>query len=586
MTPEDHLADSRYVLSGNQREVLLNKSGYQQKNNALLKKRDLLAERIHHLMYDTALLATSPYMQRDLWDTGPIKRKEKLSKFAVLHNERRSGKKSKGISIETVLHEIVENSDTEFIESRADVLEIIQDTDIEEIIAEKEEEQKEEEQKEKDEEEKEENKEKSQSIEPTGPKQKSGKASASHTFKYIALRSDTDVVSEAADVLTAIHETDIGETISMVLSGDTPSRETSPLRHLSDANKRDVGYYETKFDTPEDLWRESLQTPQTHLATGDTRLSPSNNSQTAKFGFEFGSIIDVLMTEQSTKSEVIWGLIIALIGRSHSEIAEEKSEIAELITSIEQMHKSREKNAKNMTYLEDKSDNGSPYSETKKEVEDAGYRANPVILREVEYHTTADHDLTEAYKSDVRRIIRDIEEKLPLMKINDFAETIAHDIDQIDAETKELDSISKVIKEVWSMEEGRNSETSENLGDKLDVRKGAITAGLHLVADGTHRDMITEAPLVEEYPSETSPAWSLTEYGKVVWKTQFEHEGLDWIYRYIIGPEELSLDERILLSYCLDEYILKDDDGDDDDDDEGDKDKKEQETDKEQSQNN
>ncbi|SNR64705.1 hypothetical protein [Halorubrum vacuolatum] len=524
-------------------------------------------------MYDTALLATSPYMQRELWDTGPIKRKEKLSKFAVLHNELRSGKKSKGISIETVLNEIVENSDTEFVESRADVLEIIQDTDIEEIIAEKEEEQKEND-------EEEEHKEKSQSIELTGPKQKSGKASASYTFNYIALRSDTDVVSEAADVLTVIYETDIGETISMVLSGDEPSREIPLARLMSDAKKRDVGYYETEFDTPEDLWRESLQTPQTHLATGDTRLSPSNNSQPAKFGFEFGSIVDVLMTEESAKNEVIWGFIIALIGRSHREIAEEKSEMAELITSIEQMHKSREKNAKNMTYLEDKSNSGSPYSEIKGEVEAAGYRPNPVILQEVEYHTTVDHGLTEAYKNNVRRIIRDIEEKLPLIEINEFAETVAHDIEQIDAQKKELDSISEVIKEVWSMEEGKISETSKNLGDKLDVRTDAITAGLHLVDDGTHREMITEAPLVEEHPSETSPAWSLTEYGKVVSKTKFEHKGLDWIYRYIIGPEELSLDERILLSHCLDEHIMKGGDGDDNEVD------KEGETDKEQSQDN
>lgn len=444
LSPDEHISDSRYVLSGPQREILLNDSGYHRTNDAILKKRDLLAERIHHLIYDTALLGASPYMSSESWETGPVNRKDKLSEFTEIHSElqRRSGSG--------------------------------EDLDGEKII--------------------------------------------------------TDVLSQEGP----------------------------------DQKDREIEYYNTPFASPEELWEALISTPQTHLSVGDTQLSPSNQSESAKLGFEIGNAIKTIMHDQDAQNEVVWGFILAFIGRPFNEFTDEKGELTELITKVEQMHESREQDANIMTEYHESEYSGELYnSVTIEEVEDSGLNPNPIILREIGHHTAEDLDFPESHRRNVQNIIAKIREKVPLNEIDDFAHTVETDVDIISTRgTKEFDSISEALSNLWiEYDSGHGrKQSSDDLTGGLGVTKGAITEALHLVSKDTPRaDIVTQRPLVKKTSSERTPLWELTQYGRAVCKTKFDYDELNWLYRYAIGPEELSLNERILISRCLDElgYVVE-----------------------------
>lgn len=72
---------SRYILSESQRNVVLQEGNNpdSDRNDDILKKRDLLPERIRHLLEDIAVLHDSPYFSQETWEEGPIKRKKELS---------------------------------------------------------------------------------------------------------------------------------------------------------------------------------------------------------------------------------------------------------------------------------------------------------------------------------------------------------------------------------------------------------------------------------------------------------------------------------------------------------------------------
>lgn len=83
---DDQNINSRYVLSGAQRGLIINGHGSDRstKNRKILKKRDHLPERIQHLVDDVAVLYGSPYFSDELWEQGMSPPKEKHSKFAEL----------------------------------------------------------------------------------------------------------------------------------------------------------------------------------------------------------------------------------------------------------------------------------------------------------------------------------------------------------------------------------------------------------------------------------------------------------------------------------------------------------------------
>jgi len=535
LIPDDHNSDSRYVLSGPQRATLLNGTHFHHKNDEILKKRDLLVERIHHLIYDAALLDDSPYMTRESWETGPVERKEKISAFAALHNELRSESNKSGEPVDAVFRAIISDSDLEFVESSTDVLEVINEADIGAILT---------------------NVAADQSTGKNKAPSDTNKTSAAAVFDAIAIEADRDTVMSTSDVLTIVHDANISEIISDLEAGKYPDRDDRDIDHFPDVEEKDVEHYETKHDSPEDLWESVIDTPQTNLSIGTSQLTPSNHSQPAELGFEVGNVIRTIMIDQDAVDDLIWGFILALIGKPSVEITAEKRELSELITQVEQMHKSRVQHAHNMADYHESEYSGKSYnSVTVEEVENAGLNPNPVILRAIGHHAVEPHDGYN-YTKHVRGIIAKAKEKVPLVEVDDFANTVADDVDVISSRgARDLDSISDALANLWSYDDGSNP-SSDDLTDGLDVTKGSVTEALHWVSQDTPRDeIVTQRALLNKTTSETTPSWDLTQYGQVVCKTKFDHDGeLDWIYRYAIGAEELSLHERIVLSHCLDDF--------------------------------
>jgi len=75
-----------------------------------------------------------------------------------------------------------------------------------------------------------------------------------------------------------------------------------------------------------------------------------------------------------------------------------------------------------------------------------------------------------------------------------------------------------------------------------------------MVTEYESQDLVTKHELVNKRDSRTSPAWDLTAYGWIVCATIFDHDDdLDWLYRYAIGPEEITLEERVKISNCLEQ---------------------------------
>ena len=533
LIPDEHNSDSRYVLSGPQRATLLNDSYSHRKNDEILKKRDLLAERIHHLIYDAALLDNSPYMTRDSWETGPVERKGKISSFAALHNQLRT--ESDGEPIDAVFGAIVSDSDIEFIESPTDVLEIVNKSDIDEVLT---------------------NVTADQSTEIDETPSDANRLSAETVFDVIATKADQDTVSSTSDVLTIVHNANIREIISDLKAGKYPDRDDEGTDDLPDVEEQDVEYYETKHDSPEDLWGSVIDTPQTNLSIGTTQLTPSNHSQPAELGFEVGNVIRTIMPDQDAVDDLIWGFILALVGKPCAEITAEKRELDELITRLEQMHKSRVQYAHNMSDYYEREYSGKSYnSVTVEAVENAGLNPNPVILRAIGNHAIEPHDGFN-YEKHIQGIIEQAKKKVPLVEVDDFADTVADDVAVISSRgARGLDAISDPLANLWEYDDG-GKPSSDDLTDGLDVTEGGVTEALHLVSQNTPRNEIaTQQALVSKTKSERTPSWDLTQYGQVVCKTKFDHDGeLDWIYRYAIGAEELSLNDRIVISHCLDDF--------------------------------
>jgi hypothetical protein len=85
----DQNLNAKYVFSGAQRELTKTGSASDRsdKNDGVLKKRDLLPERIHQLIEDVTLLHNTEYLAEGDWGTGKVDRKKKRSGWGEMHRQ-------------------------------------------------------------------------------------------------------------------------------------------------------------------------------------------------------------------------------------------------------------------------------------------------------------------------------------------------------------------------------------------------------------------------------------------------------------------------------------------------------------------
>lgn len=87
----DQNLNAKYVFSGAQRKLTKTGSASDRsdKNDGVLKKRDLLPERIHQLIEDVTLLHNTEYLAEGDWGTGKVDQKKKRSGWGEMHRQLR-----------------------------------------------------------------------------------------------------------------------------------------------------------------------------------------------------------------------------------------------------------------------------------------------------------------------------------------------------------------------------------------------------------------------------------------------------------------------------------------------------------------
>lgn len=203
------------------------------------------------------------------------------------------------------------------------------------------------------------------------------------------------------------------------------------------------------------------------------------------------------------------------------------------------------------------------YRMTAEVVEEEGIEPHPIVVEEVMYHQTASEDNKKWYKRNAKKTLSQIEDVVPLRVVNDLYSRLAADITTIQNETtQEIDSVRSVIEafEATPTDEGSSAEDSFSVGSKLTadiassvgVRKAAATPVLNRLSDDEGTELWTTTPVVIKKDEERE--WKLTAYGTILLYIIQNHQAdPSAVFRFAIGPEEISLQDRKLILEVLDE---------------------------------
>ncbi len=100
--------------------------------------------------------------------------------------------------------------------------------------------------------------------------------------------------------------------------------------------------------------------------------------------------------------------------------------------------------------------------------------------------------------------------------------------------------------------------TSETIGQGIDLAQSQVAAVLNRVSSEDDYELWTSAPLANKTGSGSRGSkWKLTPYGSLLCYTSFDCDGdTEWMYHCAIGPEELSVYERKLVMNTIDDLGL------------------------------
>jgi len=478
---------SRYILSESQRSMILQEEieNDSERNDDILKKRDLLPERIQHLLEDIAILFDSPYFSEEAWDEGLIDRKQGLSPSRI---------------------------------------------------------------------------------------------------RYEALQSP--------DVTSPEDMAEVEQKISA-----------------------EIDHYEPQVSSQEHLWKQLLDlTPwMTQVRDDDVFISHYEKAEPEfKFGFEMGTLLQALRTtsnDQRDPEDLLWGFILAFIGRPQDAVAEEEEELEALVDEFRDRQNKRSKKVEKFPMPDniDDHDQEREYVEQaiREGIKDTETAPHPIIVREVEHHhpmltptgaeeseslevTSEDvaglspdeveayfeeigNDLSKEEAADLNReeaasIVRDLKEVTPLEEAEDLYETISKDIEVvtsrsvpgIDSALRALEGLEKVRVGDGSEEDdesGWKRVTSHAVEKEIQCHKDRVTETFNHLTDDSDKELWTAAPVLHRNSgTERGQVWSLTAYGEVLTYCCLESgSNADWIFRFALGPEELALAERKMVIEALDE---------------------------------
>lgn len=341
-------------------------------------------------------------------------------------------------------------------------------------------------------------------------------------------------------------------------------------RYMSDnPEEREIDYYETPFDSPADFWDELIDVDQRSQQIRNDVFFAGKSivSKETQFGYELGNLIQMLRpadTNDTVGIDLIWGFILAFIGQSKSDMKKERELLNEVVAEINDRHDTRMEDANLIPDLEEIIEQRSRgYRLTAEAIEEEGIEPHPIVVEEVLYHQTEFEENEKIHKGNARKILAEIEDIVPLRVVDDLYTRLAADITTVEKETtQEIDSVKHVIEAFQAIPADEDSSIEDtfivgskrtaDISGSVGVRKHAITPVLNRLSGDKETKRWTTTPIVVN--KNNGMEWRLTAYGKLLLYVFQNHQGdPSTVYRFAIGPEEISLQYRKLILEVLDE---------------------------------
>jgi hypothetical protein len=347
--------------------------------------------------------------------------------------------------------------------------------------------------------------------------------------------------------------------------------------------------YDTPFESPTELWESILDIQLRTQAVRQSVFFHGNPvfSKETQFGFEIGNVLRMIRPDSYESyfdqqwdddhdvvgGGLIWGIILAFVGQSASQLDSERQQLSELFDRLLELQEERQKEAERMPNS-DELENAQYEQVTKDAVKETGIKPIPLILREIEYHCYRHYeslDNPEMKQAAAKTVVERIADNTPLRKIDDLARSIEDDLRVIRNQGgSDVESVQLVLEPIWQsyrqhqgiVEENETDVMLENvtsaaIGNTVDKSKHGVSTVLNRVSAEEGSSCWTNELVVDRQDSgQRGTRWDLTPYGSLLCYTEFEYGGdVDWIYHYSVGPEELSMQERKLILDAVDDVI-------------------------------
>lgn len=328
------------------------------------------------------------------------------------------------------------------------------------------------------------------------------------------------------------------------------------------------GYLE---DAEDEIWDDLLSISNRSQVVREppiVRTASQRSGPELDLGLEIGSILRFIH-EEPVPTELVWGIIIGLVGESDRNWEREAGNLVELFGELEDYYEARLVSAGREAHEDD---GFQEERDTIRELlREQGFASAPPLVDAVlqEYTTgetaaglgptekplSTDPNPAEypeplsvrsspedAQRTGLESIVARFADQTQLRSVDRLAKDIMEDLLQIQN------------REIWGVDLdeivcflGENGKTNITDFDEIDAHRKSRTRALGLLSYNDSN--VVNRPVTLEDPEAT---WSLTPYGELLYKTRIEHNcSTNWIYNLIADPERLDDDIASIISRVI-----------------------------------
>jgi hypothetical protein len=347
-------------------------------------------------------------------------------------------------------------------------------------------------------------------------------------------------------------------------------------------------HYQPQYNSPEDLWSDLMDVIERGDSINNKSRLPTgvDLKDEFQFGLALGNLTRMLHPNesQSDYNKFLWGMAISFAGVDNSTREDELDQLNKSISKMQEYYQIYQEKAKQMREEEEKY---AQRQQEKKElirdgIRDASITPYKRVFREVKYHhpEPKDGDIRAIAKTITQNII----EATPLLEVDSLHTILIEDFRQIQQKgASGVDSADELLRALHEVrinigeQDAEDSDdddsddanyakiTSENISKEAGHEKSSVTQTLNRLSAKEGSECWTNQPLVRETSARGGHRWELTSYGKLLWYCLSEYgadtieeensapksESLAWMYKYALGPEDISLRERKLVTDAL-----------------------------------